>query len=95
MDFMARGEVQGPCRAVRGSGPSENPTFPPREASDVGIRNVGKPDGPPTEGVDSRPTMQLNLLDWGIVILSLLVCFAPALWYMRRAGSSSDEFFGS
>lgn len=39
--------------------------------------------------------MQLNLLDWGIVILSLLVCFAPALWYMRRAGSSSDEFFGS
>ena len=39
--------------------------------------------------------MQLNFLDWGIVILSLLVCFAPALWYMRRAGSSSDEFFGS
>lgn len=39
--------------------------------------------------------MQLTSLDWLIVGLSLLVCFAPAAYMARRAGRSSSEFFGS
>jgi SSS family solute:Na+ symporter len=34
-------------------------------------------------------------LDWTIVAASLLISFAPALWMMRRAGSSTAEFFAS
>ncbi len=39
--------------------------------------------------------MQLTSLDWAIVAISLLVCFAPAAYMARRAGRSSAEFFGS
>jgi Na+/proline symporter len=39
--------------------------------------------------------MQLTSLDWTIVILSLVVSFTPAVWMMRRAGSSTTEFFTS
>ncbi len=39
--------------------------------------------------------MNPNGLDWTIVVVSIVVCFIPALWYMRRGGSSSDEFFAS
>ena len=39
--------------------------------------------------------MHLQLLDWIIVALSLLVCFAPALFFGKRAGKSTTEFFAS
>ncbi|HJR59680.1 MAG TPA: sodium:solute symporter family protein [Vicinamibacterales bacterium] len=39
--------------------------------------------------------MHLTSLDWTIVILSIAVSFAPAIWLMRRAGSSTTEFFTS
>jgi solute:Na+ symporter, SSS family len=39
--------------------------------------------------------MQLSTLDWAIVVLSIIVSFVPALWLMRRAGSSTTEFFTS
>jgi len=39
--------------------------------------------------------MQLTSLDWVIVVVSLLVSFAPALYFMRRAGSNTSEFFTS
>ena len=39
--------------------------------------------------------MQLTLLDWIIVAISIAVSFAPALWLARRAGSSTAEFFTS
>jgi solute:Na+ symporter, SSS family len=39
--------------------------------------------------------MQLTTLDWTIVLLSLSLSFIPALWLMRRAGSSTTEFFTS
>jgi Na+/proline symporter len=39
--------------------------------------------------------MTLTSLDWAIVILSIVVSFAPAVWLMRRAGSSTTEFFTS
>ena len=39
--------------------------------------------------------MQLQTLDWVIVIASLLICFLPALFFGRRAGQSTSEFFVS
>ncbi|HET9133881.1 MAG TPA: sodium:solute symporter family protein [Gemmatimonadales bacterium] len=39
--------------------------------------------------------MNPNALDWAIVLLSIVVCFVPALWYARRAGRSTAEFFTS
>ncbi len=39
--------------------------------------------------------MTLTLLDWLIVAVSLLVCFVPALFFARRAGRSTSEFFAS
>ncbi len=39
--------------------------------------------------------MSLTSLDWIIIGLTLLVCFAPALFFGRRAGRSTAEFFAS
>jgi solute:Na+ symporter, SSS family len=39
--------------------------------------------------------MQLTTLDWVIVVVSIILSFAPAIYLMRRAGSSTTEFFTS
>jgi Na+/proline symporter len=39
--------------------------------------------------------MHLQLIDWIIVALSLLVCFGPALFFGKRAGKNTAEFFAS
>ena len=39
--------------------------------------------------------MHLTGLDWVIAGICLLVCFAPALFFGRRAGKSTAEFFAS
>jgi Na+/proline symporter len=39
--------------------------------------------------------MHLQLIDWGIVLATLLVCFVPALFFGKRAGKSTSEFFVS
>jgi Na+/proline symporter len=39
--------------------------------------------------------MQLNTLDWMIALLSLVLAGAPALYYWKRAGSGTAEFFAS
>src|SRR5687767_4679133 len=39
--------------------------------------------------------MHLTALDWFIVGASLLICFGPALFFARRAGRNTSEFFGS
>jgi len=39
--------------------------------------------------------MQLNSLDWLIVVASLVVGFAPAIFFARRAGKGTAEFFAS
>jgi SSS family solute:Na+ symporter len=39
--------------------------------------------------------VSLTLLDWIIIVLALLVCFVPALFFGRRAGQSTSEFFAS
>jgi Na+/proline symporter len=39
--------------------------------------------------------MHLEIIDWLIVAGSLALCFAPALFFGRRAGRSTSEFFAS
>ena len=39
--------------------------------------------------------MQLQFVDWLVVAVSLLICFVPALFFGKRAGESTSEFFVS
>jgi len=39
--------------------------------------------------------MQLHLIDWIIALACVALCFAPALFFARRAGRSTAEFFVS
>src|SRR5258708_5440326 len=39
--------------------------------------------------------MRLLPLDWIIVAITILICFVPALFFGKRAGSSTSEFFAS
>ncbi|MBP1770242.1 MAG: sglT 2 [Candidatus Aminicenantes bacterium] len=39
--------------------------------------------------------MHLQLIDWIIVAFILLICFGPALFFRKRSGKSTSEFFAS
>ncbi|HEV2394510.1 MAG TPA: sodium:solute symporter family protein [Verrucomicrobiae bacterium] len=39
--------------------------------------------------------MHLELLDWIIVLVTLIICFGPALFLAKRAGKNTAEFFAS
>jgi len=39
--------------------------------------------------------MHLHALDWMIVAVSIFICFAPALFFGKRSGKSTSEFFAS
>lgn len=39
--------------------------------------------------------MKLQLIDWIIVAVSLLICFVPALFFGKRSGKNTSEFFAS
>jgi len=39
--------------------------------------------------------MQLTSLDWVIVAVSLILCYLPAFFFLRRSGTSVAEFFAS
>ena len=39
--------------------------------------------------------MHLQTIDWVIVFVSLFICFVPALFFRKRAGKSTSEFFVS
>jgi Na+/proline symporter len=39
--------------------------------------------------------MQLQWIDWLVVVVCLLLCFAPALFFGRRASRNTSEFFVS
>ena len=39
--------------------------------------------------------MQLQAIDWVIVVASIAVCFVPALFFARRSGKNTSEFFAS
>jgi Na+/proline symporter len=39
--------------------------------------------------------MHLQLIDWIIVAFILLICFGPALFFRKRSGKNTSEFFAS
>jgi Na+/proline symporter len=39
--------------------------------------------------------MQLHPIDWAIVVASIAVCFTPALFFARRSGRNTAEYFAS
>jgi SSS family solute:Na+ symporter len=39
--------------------------------------------------------MHLQVIDWLIVLATLLICFIPALFFGKRAGKNTSEFFAS
>jgi Na+/proline symporter len=39
--------------------------------------------------------MHLHLIDWIIALVCVAICFAPALFFARRAGKNTTEFFVS
>src|SRR5512135_3483528 len=39
--------------------------------------------------------MHLQALDWIIVAFILLICFGPALFFRKRSGKNTSEFFAS
>src|SRR6201984_2582602 len=39
--------------------------------------------------------MTLHLIDWIIALVCVVICFAPALFFARRAGRNTAEFFAS
>src|SRR5258706_12810516 len=39
--------------------------------------------------------MHLTALDWIIAVSAVAICFAPALFFAKRAGQSTSEFFAS
>jgi solute:Na+ symporter, SSS family len=39
--------------------------------------------------------MHLHLIDWIVVLLTIAVCFIPALFFAKRSGKSTAEFFAS
>ena len=41
----------------------------------------------------AQPIMQLHTLDWIIALLSVAICFAPALFFGKRSGKSTAEIW--
>jgi SSS family solute:Na+ symporter len=41
------------------------------------------------------PSIQMQWVDWAIVLFTLLICFIPALFFGKRAGKNTSEFFVS
>ncbi len=39
--------------------------------------------------------MQLHTIDWIIVLISIAICFIPALFFGKRSGKNTSEFFAS
>src|SRR5215472_6716683 len=43
----------------------------------------------------NNSSMHLSLIDWVIVFVTLVICFVPALFFCKRAGKNTAEFFAS
>jgi Na+/proline symporter len=44
---------------------------------------------------DQAPRMNPTTLDWSIVAASIVICFIPALFYLRKGSANTAEFFTS
>ena len=53
------------------------------------------PPATPENGKGAARTMQLQAIDWAIVVASIAVCFVPALFFARRSGKNTSEYFAS
>src|SRR5579871_3556210 len=49
----------------------------------------------PDRAFCTRRYMQLHTIDWIIALVSVALCFAPALFFGKRSGKSTAEFFAS
>jgi Na+/proline symporter len=58
------------------------------------MRHLYYPRSGPVYGIRDLH-MTLVALDWLIVLFTILICFVPALFFGKRAGSSTSEFFAS
>src|SRR5262245_65810724 len=48
-----------------------------------------------TRRVRGRVPMQLHAIDWIVAFFALAICFAPALFFSKRSGKNTAEFFAS
>ena len=109
-DRRSPGGRTGRLRAARGDHPRHlRPELAqPRRDPDEGVHPQPVPGGGQGRGragrsaVDGRTfrrmmqaPMRLYLLDWAIVLFSLFICFFPALFFGKRAGKNTSEFFAS
>ena len=39
--------------------------------------------------------MKLQLLDWLVILITLIICFFPALFVAKRSKKNTTEFFAS
>src|SRR5262245_34310195 len=42
-----------------------------------------------------RPNMQLQAIDWIVAFIAVAICFVPALFFSKRSGKNTSEFFAS
>src|SRR5215471_15585589 len=59
------------------------------------ILRLRPPDGNAKLRLHSARTMRLQAVDWLIVAVTLVICFVPALFFGKRAGRNTSEFFAS
>src|SRR5262249_26370128 len=74
------------------------PTQTPVADSQLGcsrILRLRAPDGNAELRLHSARFMRLQAVDWLIVAASLVICFVPALFFGKRAGRNTSEFFAS
>ena len=45
--------------------------------------------------ITAATAFQFTPLDWGIIAASIFISFLPALFFWRRAGQNTSEFFTS
>src|SRR3954466_5171100 len=49
----------------------------------------------PTRAVRGPQPMQLHTIDWIVAFLAVAICFVPALFFAKRSGKNTAEFFAS
>src|SRR3954466_14922079 len=49
----------------------------------------------PTRAVRGPQPMQLHTIDWIVAFLAVAICFVPALFFSKRSGKNTSEFFAS
>ena len=88
---MNQRRLAAPRRTGRRSGHKAVPT--PEHGNEIARPPCDRLLSETSRIVVSR--MQLQIIDWVIVVASIAVCFVPALFFARRSGKNTSEFFAS